>query len=87
VAGAGAGGWCHTFHAAWELPGLFVPLGAALLIASSDGREPAAIGQNAVSVVVLPGDVALLKAEHKEPRVKFRRARPMVRPSDDEMDL
>ena len=46
-----------------------------------------AIGQNAVSVVVLPGDVALLKAERKEPRVNFRRARPLVRPSDTELDL
>ena len=46
-----------------------------------------AIGQNAVSVVVIPGDVALLKAAHKEPRVKFRRAHPLVRPSDTELDL
>ncbi len=41
AAGAGAGGWCHTFHPAWELPGLFVPLAAALLVASSDGKTPA----------------------------------------------
>ncbi len=46
-----------------------------------------ALGQNAVSVVVLPGDVALLKAEHKEPRVNFRRARPLVRPRDEDLDL
>ncbi len=46
-----------------------------------------AIGQNAVSVVVIPGDVALLKAASKEPRVKFRRACPVVRPSDEELDL
>ena len=46
-----------------------------------------AIGQRAVSVVVLPGDVALMKAERKEPRVNFRRARPVVRPSDEELDL
>ena len=46
-----------------------------------------ALGQSAVSVVVLPGDVALLKAEHKEPRVNFRRARPLVRPSDEDLDL
>ncbi len=38
TAGAGAGGWCHTYHAAWELPGLFVPLAAALLVAFSDGK-------------------------------------------------
>ena len=41
AAGAGAGGWCHTFHAAWELPGLFMPLAAALLVAFSDGNAPA----------------------------------------------
>ncbi len=46
-----------------------------------------AIGQRAVAVVVLPGDVALLKAEAREPRVNFRRARPVVRPSDEELDL
>ncbi len=46
-----------------------------------------AIGQRAVAVVVLPGDMALMKAEHKEPRVNFRRARPVVRPSDEELDL
>ena len=46
-----------------------------------------AIGHRAVAVVVLPGDVALMKAEHKEPRVNFRRARPVVRPSDEELDL
>lgn len=47
----------------------------------------AAIGHRAVAVVVLPGDVALMKAEHKEPRVNFRRARPVVCPSDEELDL
>ena len=46
-----------------------------------------AIGQRAVSVVVLPGDVALMKSVHKESRVNFRRAEPLVRPSDDELDL
>jgi uncharacterized membrane protein YoaK (UPF0700 family) len=40
AAGAGTGGWCHTFHAAWELPGLFVPLAAALMVAFSDGDTP-----------------------------------------------
>ncbi len=46
-----------------------------------------AVGQNAVSVVVLPGDVALQKAVHEAPRVNFRPARPLVRPSDEELDL
>ena len=46
-----------------------------------------AIGQNAVSVVVLPGDVALGKSEHKQARVHFRRARPIVRPSPEELTL
>ena len=46
-----------------------------------------AIGHRAVAVVVLPGDVALMKAEHKEPRVSFRRAQPVVRPSDEELEL
>ncbi len=41
AAGAGAGGWCHTFHSAWELPGLFMPLAAAMLVAFSDGNAPA----------------------------------------------
>ena len=41
AAGAGAGGWCHTFHSAWELPALFAPLTAALLVAFSDGNAPA----------------------------------------------
>ena len=39
AAGAGAGGWCHTFHAAWELPGLFAPLVAALLVALGDRSD------------------------------------------------
>ncbi len=41
AAGAGAGGWCHAVHPAWELPGLFVPLAVALLVAFSDGNAPA----------------------------------------------
>lgn len=45
-----------------------------------------ALGQRGVAVVVLPGDVALLKAEHREPRVHFRQARPVIRPNDDELD-
>ncbi len=39
AAGAGAGGWCHTFHVAWELPGLFAPLAAALLAALGDRSD------------------------------------------------
>ncbi|MEY2538139.1 MAG: hypothetical protein QOG67_1879, partial [Verrucomicrobiota bacterium] len=44
-----------------------------------------AIGQRAVAVVVLPGDVAVMKAETNEPRVVFRRAQPAIRPSDEEI--
>lgn len=46
-----------------------------------------AIGRRAVSVVILPRNVALMKAEHQAPRVNFRRLRPVVRPSDEELDL
>ena len=46
-----------------------------------------AIGHRPVAVVVLPGDVALMKAEHKEPRGNFRCAQPVVRPSNEELDL
>ncbi len=46
-----------------------------------------AIGQRAVAVVVLPGDVALRKAAHTAPRVHFRRAQPVVRPSDEELGM
>ncbi len=45
-----------------------------------------AIGQNAVSVVVIPGDVSLMKAQHQRSRVAFRRARPVIRPNDAELD-
>ncbi|MEY2485914.1 MAG: hypothetical protein QOH39_1562 [Verrucomicrobiota bacterium] len=44
-----------------------------------------AIGQRAVAVVILPGDVAVMKAETNEPRVVFRRAQPAIRPSDEEI--
>jgi pyruvate dehydrogenase (quinone) len=44
-----------------------------------------AIGQRAVAVVVLPGDVAVMKAETNEPRVVFRKAQPAIRPSDEEI--
>ena len=45
-----------------------------------------AIGLRDVAVVVIPGDIALTKATRKEPRVNFRRAQPLVRPSDAELD-
>ena len=45
-----------------------------------------AIGQRGVAVVVISGDVALRKAEHDAPRVKFRQAQPIIRPSDAELD-
>ena len=44
-----------------------------------------AIGQSAVAVVVLPGDVAVMKAETNEPRVIFRKAQPAIRPSGEEV--
>lgn len=46
-----------------------------------------ALGRSAVAVVVLPGDVALAKAEQKQGRVNFRRAQPVVLPSQEELTL
>lgn len=45
-----------------------------------------AVSRRGVSVVVLPGDIALQPAAVTEPRLKFAAATPTVRPSDDECD-
>jgi pyruvate dehydrogenase (quinone) len=44
-----------------------------------------AISKRGVSVIAIPGDVALKDAVIDEPRMKFVRPRPAVRPSDDEL--
>lgn len=44
------------------------------------------LGRGAVSVVILPGDVAMQKAEASEPRIAFRKPTPIVRPADAELD-
>ncbi len=45
-----------------------------------------AISRRGVSVVILPGDVALQPAVADEPRLRFATPTPSVRPSDDEID-
>ncbi|MDC8446813.1 MAG: ubiquinone-dependent pyruvate dehydrogenase [Nitrospira sp.] len=45
-----------------------------------------AVSRRGVSVVVLPGDIALQPAAVSEPRLKFAAAMPTVRPSDGELD-
>ncbi|MGE3979065.1 MAG: ubiquinone-dependent pyruvate dehydrogenase [Nitrospira sp.] len=45
-----------------------------------------AVSRRGVSVVVLPGDIALQPAAVSEPRLKLAAAAPTVRPSDDELD-
>ena len=42
-----------------------------------------ALSRRGVSVIVLPGDIALLEAIETRPRVKFTTAESTVRPSDD----
>lgn len=44
-----------------------------------------AVSRRGVSVLVLPGDIALQPAVVREPRLRFAAATPMVRPSDDEI--
>src|SRR4029077_20117303 len=46
-----------------------------------------AISQRGVAVVTIPGDVSLLEAGEKEPRIKFREQRTNVCPSDEEIAL
>lgn len=45
-----------------------------------------ALSRRGVSVIVLPGDIALQQAESSEPRVGFVDATPNVRPSDGDLD-
>ena len=42
-----------------------------------------AVSRRGVSVVVLPGDVALQPAAVSQPRLRFALPTPSVRPSDD----
>src|SRR5438874_560638 len=44
-----------------------------------------ALARRGVSVIALPGDVALRDAVEQEPRLHFSEQRPNVRPSDDEI--
>jgi pyruvate dehydrogenase (quinone) len=46
-----------------------------------------AISKRGVAVVVLPGDVALKNAVEQAPRLSFNEPRPIVRPSDEEIDI
>jgi pyruvate dehydrogenase (quinone) len=45
-----------------------------------------AVARRGVSVVVLPGDIALQPAAVSQPRLRFALPTPSVRPSDDELD-
>ncbi|MDE3043154.1 MAG: ubiquinone-dependent pyruvate dehydrogenase [Nitrospirota bacterium] len=45
-----------------------------------------AVSRRGVSVLVIPGDLALQPAVMSEPRLRFAAATPSVRPSDDEID-
>src|SRR5574338_380629 len=44
------------------------------------------LSRRGVSVLVIPGDIALQSAEVNHPRLRLAAATPMVRPSDDEID-
>src|SRR6266496_4930183 len=44
-----------------------------------------AVSRRGVSVIVLPGDVALRDAVEQEPQLHFSEQKPNVRPSDDEI--
>jgi len=46
-----------------------------------------ALSKRGVAVIALPGDVALKEAVDHGPRLHFSEARPIVCPSDDEIDL
>ena len=45
-----------------------------------------AVSRRGVSVVVLPGDIALQPAAVSQPRLRFALPTPRLRPSDDELD-
>ena len=44
-----------------------------------------AISRKGVSVVVLPGDIALKEATTQQPRLRFRLTEPLLRPSDSDL--
>jgi len=44
-----------------------------------------AISKRGVSVIALPGDIALKEAVESGPRLRFSEPKPTVRPSDDEI--
>src|ERR1700746_651637 len=44
-----------------------------------------AISRKGVSVVVLPGDIALKEATTQQPRLRFRLIEPLLRPSDSDL--
>jgi pyruvate dehydrogenase (quinone) len=46
-----------------------------------------AIAKRGVAVVVIPGDVALRDAMEQQPRLLFAEPKPIVRPSDDELNV
>jgi pyruvate dehydrogenase (quinone) len=46
-----------------------------------------AMSRRGVAVVALPGDVAMRDAVHEKPRVHFPEAKPIVCPSEDELNL
>jgi pyruvate dehydrogenase (quinone) len=46
-----------------------------------------ALSRRSVSVVALPGDVALKNAIEQKPRLRFSEPRPTVCPSDDELNI
>src|SRR5882757_4840425 len=46
-----------------------------------------AISKRGVSVIALPGDIALRDAVESGPRLRFAESKPTVRPSDDEITL
>jgi pyruvate dehydrogenase (quinone) len=45
-----------------------------------------ALSRRGVSVIVLPGDIALQSGAVSGPRLKFAAATPIIRPSDDELE-
>src|SRR5712692_2782572 len=45
-----------------------------------------ALSRRGVAVVALPGDVAMRKAVERGPRLRFPEPRPLVVPSDDELE-
>src|SRR5579863_3060828 len=50
-------------------------------------RDQTAISKRGVSVIALPGDIALREAVEPGPRLRFSEPKPTVCPSDDEIKL